>query len=92
MAGPKARPTVDWGVTGRDLRVVDAAYDPDPDKVGSPESTSGWPVSRTVPAATTCMPGAPLAQSIGHWTIAAVMRPHRGFGERDAYRTLSTGE
>src|SRR3990167_1511775 len=34
VAGPEAAATVDWGVTGRDLRVVDGAYDPDPDRVG----------------------------------------------------------
>ncbi|OJZ68984.1 hypothetical protein BRW65_24205 [Mycobacterium paraffinicum] len=32
-----------------------------------------------------------LAQSTTHWTIAAGMLPHRGFGEADAHRTLSTG-
>jgi acyl-CoA thioesterase len=32
-----------------------------------------------------------LAQSTTHWTIAAGMLPHRGFGEADAHRSLSTG-
>ena len=26
-----------------------------------------------------------------HWTIAAAMRPHRGFGEAQAHLSLSTG-
>jgi acyl-CoA thioesterase len=32
-----------------------------------------------------------MAQSTTHWTIGAAMRPHKGFGEAAAHRTLSTG-
>ena len=32
-----------------------------------------------------------MAQSTTHWTIAAAMLPHRGFGEDNAHVTLSTG-
>ncbi|HZA77635.1 MAG TPA: hypothetical protein VE623_14730 [Acidimicrobiales bacterium] len=31
-----------------------------------------------------------MAQSTGHWTIAAAMRPHQVFGEADPHVTLST--
>jgi acyl-CoA thioesterase len=89
VAGPEDATTVDWGVTGRDLRVVDAAYDPDPDRVGAPEIFA-WVRFRDAPARVDLHAGL-LVQSIGHWTIAAAMRPHAGFGERDAHRTLSTG-
>jgi hypothetical protein len=37
------------------------------------------------------MHAALLAQSTTHWTIAAAMLPHLGFGEADAHLTLSTG-
>jgi acyl-CoA thioesterase len=87
--GPEAATPVDWGVTGRDLRVVDAAYDPDPDRVGPPEINT-WVRFRDAPARDD-LHAALLTQSTGHWTVAAAMRPHRGFGERDAHRTLSTG-
>jgi uncharacterized protein (DUF427 family)/acyl-CoA thioesterase len=89
VAGPETATTVDWGVNGRDLRVVDAAYDPDPDQVGPPEIHT-WMRFRDAPPRDD-LHAALLAQSIGHWTIAAAMRPLRGFGERDAHRTLSTG-
>jgi uncharacterized protein (DUF427 family)/acyl-CoA thioesterase len=89
VAGPESATTVDWGVTGRELRVVDAAYDPDPDRVGEPEIFT-WVRFREAPARDD-LHAALLAQSMGHWTIAAAMRPHVGFGERDAHRTLSTG-
>ncbi len=32
-----------------------------------------------------------MTQSTTHWTIAAAMRPHAGFGEAAAHVTLSTG-
>jgi acyl-CoA thioesterase-2 len=89
VAGPESAVTVDWGVTGRDLRVVDAAYDPDPDRVGPPEIFT-WVRFRDAPERDELHAGL-VAQSMGHWTIAAAMRPHAGFGERDAHRRLSTG-
>lgn len=89
VAGPDESPDLDMGVTGRDLRIVDGAYDPDPDRVGSPEIYV-WCRFRDDPG-----PGylhaALLAQSTTHWTIAAAMRPHPGFGESMAHLTLATG-
>ena len=32
-----------------------------------------------------------VAQATTHWTIAAAMLPHQGFGEANAHVTLSTG-
>jgi acyl-CoA thioesterase-2 len=89
VAGPEDAAPVDWGVTGRDLRVVDAAYDPDPDRIGPPEIFT-WVRYRDAPARAE-LHAALLVQSTGHWTIAAAMRPHAGFGEAAAHRTLSTG-
>ena len=37
VPGPDEAVFLDTGVPGRELRIVDAAYDPDPDRVGPPE-------------------------------------------------------
>jgi len=89
LPGPLEAVPLDMGVTGRELRVVDGAYDPDPDRVGPPEIHT-WVRFRDAPAEP-YLHAALLAQSTTHWTIAAALRPHAGFGERDAHVTLSTG-
>jgi uncharacterized protein (DUF427 family)/acyl-CoA thioesterase len=86
---PEDAEPLDMGVTGRELRVVDGAYDPDPDRVGPPEIFV-WCRFRDAPA-DQYMHTALMAQSTTHWTIAAAMLPHEGFGEADAHVTLSTG-
>jgi uncharacterized protein (DUF427 family)/acyl-CoA thioesterase len=89
VPGPEAAVPHDFRLTGRDLRVVGAAYDPDPDLVG-PAELYVWVRFRDAPAEP-YLHAALLSQSTTHWTIAAAMRPHRGFGEAEAHRTLSTG-
>ena len=89
VVGPEAAVPFDFGVTGRDLRVVDAAYDRDPDRLGPPELFV-WARFRDAPARAD-LHAALLSQSTTHWTIAAAMRPHAGFGEALAHRSLSTG-
>jgi uncharacterized protein (DUF427 family)/acyl-CoA thioesterase len=84
-----ADPFEGFGMPGREIRVVDAAYDPNPDRVGPPE-INVWVRFRSAPAQP-YLHSALLAQSSTHWTIAAGMLPHRGFGEAFAHRTLSTG-
>ena len=76
-------------VTGRDIRVIDAAYDGDPDRTGPPEIYA-WCRFRDAPKEA-YLHTALMAQSTTHWTIAAAMRPHPGFGEDKAHSTLSTG-
>ena len=76
-------------VTGRDIRVIDGAYNGDPDLIGSPEIYA-WCRFRDAPKEP-YLHTALLAQSTTHWTIAAAMRPHQGFGEDIAHSTLSTG-
>jgi uncharacterized protein (DUF427 family) len=78
-----------FGMTGREIRVVDAAYDPDPDRVGPPV-INAWVRFREAPREP-YVQAALLAQSTTHWTIAAGMLPHRGLGEARAHVTLSTG-
>jgi acyl-CoA thioesterase II len=90
VVGPdQAIPYVDFGVSGRELRVVNAAYDHDPDRVGPPEIYV-WARFRDAPAAP-YLHAALVAQSATHWTIAAAMLPHAGISEADAHVTLSTG-
>jgi acyl-CoA thioesterase len=89
VPGPADAVPLDMGVTGRDLRVIDAAYDPDPNRIGPPVIYT-WARFRESPAEA-YMHAALLAQSTTHWTIGAAMRPHAGFGEADAHLTLSTG-
>ncbi len=90
VVGPdEAVPYVDFGVSGREIRVVDAAYGHDPDRVGPPE-IHVWARFRDSPTAI-YLHAALLAQSTTHWTIAAAMLPHPGVGESAAHVTLSTG-
>jgi acyl-CoA thioesterase len=76
-------------VLGRDIRVVDDAYDPDPDRVGPPELFV-WTRFRDAPDHD-YLHAALLTQSTTHWTVAAALRPHAGFGESMAHRSISTG-
>jgi acyl-CoA thioesterase-2 len=89
VPGPSDCPVHDFGVTGRDVRVVDGAYDNDPDRVGPPELLV-WTRFRERPDGP-ALHAALLAQSTTHYTIAASMRPHRGVTEAMAHVTLSTG-
>ena len=89
VAGPEDSEPYDMGVTGRDLRIVDGAYSPDPDKIGPPEIYA-WMRFRDDPGEQ-YLRDALVAQATGHWTIGAAMLPHAGFGEADAHVTLSTG-
>lgn len=90
VPGPEdAHPFAGFAMTGREIRVVDAAYDLDPDRVGPPE-INVWVRFRDSPSEPH-LHAALLAQSATHWTIAAGMRPHRGFGEALAHSSLSTG-
>jgi acyl-CoA thioesterase len=89
VAGPYDAVPYDMGVTGRDLRVVDAAYTDDPDAAVGPPSIDAWVRFREVPDDPALQAGL-LAQFTGHMSIAAALRPHAGIGQREAHRTLST--
>ena len=82
-------PLRDFGVIGRDVRVVDGAYNFDTDDVGPPELYV-WMRYRDRPEGP-AMQAALLAQATTHYTIAASMRPHQGITEALAHVTLSTG-
>jgi acyl-CoA thioesterase II len=89
IGGPMDAEPLDMWMTGRELRVVDGAYDPDPDRIGPPVIHT-WARFRNAPSEP-ALHSALLAQSTTHWTIAAAMRPHPGIGEAQAHKTLSTG-
>ncbi len=89
VSGPYDAVAYDMGVTGRDLRVVDAAYTDDPAApVGAP-SIDTWVRFREVPADGAVHAGL-LTQFTGHMSIAAALRPHAGVGQIEAHRTIST--
>jgi acyl-CoA thioesterase-2 len=85
---PEACPHLDMGVTGRELRTVDDAYQRQ-EETGPPVLYT-WARFRDAPAHD-YLHAALLAQSTTHWTIAAAMRPHDGVTEALAHVTLSTG-
>jgi acyl-CoA thioesterase II len=89
VPGPYDAVPYDMGVTGRDLRVVDAAYTDDPDAPVGPPSLDAWVKFRAVPDDPALHAGL-LAQFTGHMSIAAALRPHQGIGQREAHRTIST--
>jgi acyl-CoA thioesterase-2 len=89
VPGPYESEHYDMRVTGRDLRIVEGAYSPDPDRVGPPVLYA-WVRFRDNPDEV-YLRNALVAQATTHWTIAAAMRPHPGFGEAQAHVTLSTG-
>ena len=85
---PGECPLVDFGVTGREIRTVDDAYNRQ-DVVGRPEIMT-WARFREAPD-DPAMHAALLAQSTTHWSIAAAMRPYADVNEGQAHVTLSTG-
>jgi acyl-CoA thioesterase-2 len=89
VPGPEEAELHDFRVTGREIRVVGGMYSGDPDKLGAPE-LHVWTRFRRAPAQA-YLHQALLAQSTTHWTIAAAMLPHPGYGEAAAHVTLSTG-
>jgi acyl-CoA thioesterase II len=88
VLGPQDAVPLDMGVTGRDFRIVDGSYAGAPELTGPPE-IHAWVRYREVPDAQ-YMHQALLAHCSGLFQIAAAMRPHAGYGQDQAHRTLST--
>ncbi|TDC57422.1 hypothetical protein E1281_04845 [Actinomadura sp. KC345] len=76
-------------VGGREIRVVDDAYDFDPRRVGPPELYVWTRFDDAPPEA--YLHAALMTQSTTHWTIASALRPHAGYSEAMAHKTISTG-
>lgn len=89
IGGPDDATPIDMGITGRDLRIVDDTYSPDPELIGSPEIHAWMRYDRVGDRAD--LHRGLIAQLSGHFHVAAAMRPHAGVGEAQAHRTLSTG-
>ncbi len=89
VAGPYGCPPYDMGVTGRDVRIADGAYTNDPDAPVGPPTLDAWVRFRRVPEDAPLHAGL-LAQFTGHLSIAAALRPHKGVGQDQAHRSLST--
>ncbi|HEY1827895.1 MAG TPA: acyl-CoA thioesterase domain-containing protein [Acidimicrobiales bacterium] len=90
VPGPADCVPFDMSVTGRELRVVDAAYTNDPAAPLGPPSIDCWVRFRALPDDPPLHTGL-LAQFTGHMSIAAALRPHPGVGQAEAHRTLSMG-
>jgi acyl-CoA thioesterase-2 len=88
VPGPYECPPYDMGVTGRDIRVAEAAYSNDPDEPSGPPVVDAWVRFRHVPDDPALHAGL-LAQFTGHMSIAAALRPHTGVSQDQAHRTLS---
>jgi uncharacterized protein (DUF427 family)/acyl-CoA thioesterase len=89
VPGPYESEPYDMRVAGRDLRIVDGAYSPDPNGVGPPV-IHAWIRFRDNPAEPYLRSGL-IAQASTHWTIGAAMLPHPGISEAQAHVSLSTG-
>jgi len=89
VPGPYECEPYDMAVTGRDVRVADGAYTDDPEAPVGPPVLNAWVRFRDVPDDPFLHAGL-LAQFTGHMSIAAALRPHRGVGQRDTHRTISS--
>ncbi len=89
IAAPDEAEPYDFGVTGRDVRIVDGAYSGDPVAPVGPPVLDAWVRFDEVPDDPP-LHAALLAQFTGHLSIAAALRTHAGIGQDQAHRTLST--
>lgn len=86
---PTECPRHDFGVLGREVRVVDGAYTQRDGPAGPPELYL-WTRFAAAPDSE-AMHQALLAQATTHYAIGAALRPHQGIDEGDAHRTVSMG-
>ena len=89
VAPPEECPPYDFGVLGRETRVVDGAYGVDLDELGPPELFV-WTRFADDPGAP-ALHQAALAQSSTHYSIGAALRAHPGVTEAAAHVTVSMG-
>lgn len=89
VPGPRDCPAHDFGVLGRETRVVDGAYGGDADDEG-PAELYVWTRFADDPGEA-ALHQAALAQASTHYSIGAALRAHPGVSERDAHITVSMG-
>lgn len=87
VPGPQDCTPLDMGVTGRQLRVVDDAYQHQFSEAAAPE-ISVWVRFRDDPGEL-CLRQALIAQATTHWLGAAAMRGIPGWDLSDAHKTFS---
>jgi acyl-CoA thioesterase len=90
VTGPDGSPAYDMGVDGREIRIVDGAYDNDPDAPVGPPTIDAWVRYNGAPA-DPYLNAALLVHYTGHLSVAAAMRPHAGIGQAQAHHSISTG-
>ena len=88
---PAQCPRLDFGVLGRELRVVDGAYTLEPGAVGPPELYVWSRFADAYAPAAPALHQALVAQAATHYSINAALRPHEGVSESQAHRTISAG-
>jgi acyl-CoA thioesterase-2 len=86
---PTACPRHDFGVFGREVRVVDGAYGGH-DAPADPPELYVWTRFANAPD-DPVVHLALLAQDTTHYSVGAALRAHEGVSEADAHRTISTG-
>ena len=86
---PAECPRYDFGVLGREIRVVDGAYALDC-RPGGPPELYVWTRFASAPESVAAHQ-ALLTQATTHYSVSAALRPHDGISEGDAHRTVSMG-
>jgi acyl-CoA thioesterase II len=89
VPSPAECPHYDFGVLGREIRVVDGAYSQGNAIAGPPELYV-WTRFAEAPTSK-ALHQALLAQATTHYSIGAALRPHQGISENEAHRTVSMG-
>jgi acyl-CoA thioesterase-2 len=89
VARPEESSVYDMPLEGRELRFVEGLDFGEPDSVGPP-ALDVWVRYEGAPE-DPALRQALLAELCGPFTIGASMRPHPGYGQSQAHRTLSTG-
>lgn len=80
--------SLDLGVMGRDIRIVESDYFDDPEGVSEPV-LNAWVRYREAPSEW-YLRAALMAHFTGHLSIATALRPHKGLQERQAHWSFSS--
>ena len=89
VCAPEDSIPYDMGVPGRELRLVEGADFAEADATGPP-TLDVWVRYARAPK-DPAIRQAVIAHLCGAFTIGTAMRPHAGYGQAQAHRTLSTG-
>jgi acyl-CoA thioesterase II len=89
VPSPAECPRYDFGVLGREIRIVEGRYSLDDGPSGPPELYL-WTRFTKAPTSE-ALHQALLAQPTTHYSIGAALRAHQGVSEDQAHRTVSMG-